>query len=284
MMKKNSAVWISLIILFLMSGQVMAQTLLSGVQQSSIPSLPLSVTFGKTTNLIFPYPIKRVNIGSRDVLGEIVKDVENILWLKAAKQGFSETNLTVVTADGKFYSYILNYSPTPVVLNIKMGSNLNFPKSDALFSSKNENEARVNDLTEQISVKKPVIRGISDIRFDVAINLDGVYIKDDKLYFQFGLTNNSNVDYGIETIRFYIKDKKKAKRTASQEVELSPEQVAGNTEIIRGQSRQSFVVALPRFTIPDKKLLYIQLMEQNGGRHLELKVQNKIIIGAKAIR
>ena len=283
-MRQISAVWISLIILLFSGGQLQAQILVNGAGQSTIQPMPLQVTFSKTTNLVFPYPIKSVDKGSKDILVQVAKGVENILQVKAAKQGFSETNLTIVTSDGKLYSFMLNYTETPVVLNIKIGSNLNYPKADALFSSKSDNEARVYDLTEQISARKPVLKNIDDSRYEVAISLDGVYIKDDKLYFQFALSNNSNVDYGIETIRFYIKDKKKAKRTAAQEVELTPVQVAGNTEIIRGQSRQSFVVALSRFTIPDKKLLFIQLMEQNGGRNLELKIQNKTIIGAKAIR
>ncbi len=282
-MRKNSAVWISLVILLLTNGRIMAQVVVSSAQQSIIQAMPLSVSFAKTTNLVFPYAIKSVDKGSKDVLVQIAKGVENILQVKAAKQGFTETNLTVVTADGKLYSYMLNYTEAPVALNIKIGSNLNYPKADALFTYKSDNEARVYDITEQISSRKAFIKNIKDSQFDISINLNGVYIKDDKLYFQFSLVNNSNVDYGIDAIRFYIRDKKKSKRTASQEIELEPVRVAGNTEIIRGQSSQNFVIALSRFTVPDDKMLFIQLMEQNGGRHLELKIGNKTIVGAKSI-
>lgn len=282
-MRKICAGWISLMILLISGGPLMAQNLVGGVQQAAIAALPLQITFDKTTNLLFPYPIKSVDKGSKGVLAQIAKGVENILQIKAARQGFAETNLTVVTADGKLYSFMLSYTDNPLILTIKIGSNINYPKSDALFSYRSDNEARVSDLTEQISTKKPILKGISDEKYDVAIGMDGVYIKDDKLYFQFSLANNSNVDYGVDAIRFYIRDKKKSKRTASQEIELSPVQVAGNTEIIRGQSRQNFVIALPKFTIPDKKLLFIELMEAGGGRHLSLKVQNKIIVGAKTI-
>ncbi|PSK90775.1 conjugative transposon protein TraN [Taibaiella chishuiensis] len=283
-MRKISAVWISFIILFITQYESQAQSLINGVRQSTIASFPLTITFSKTTNLMFPYPIKSVDKGSKDVLVQIAKGVENILQVKAAKQGFAETNLTVVTSDGKLYSYLLNYSDFPAALNIKVGQNINYPGSDALFTYKSDNEAKVHDITEQIASKKPVIKNIRDSRYEVAIFLHGVYIKDDKLYFQFRLENNSNVDYSAEAIRFFIKDKKKSKRTSTQEIELSPVQVAGNTEIIRGQSSQNFVVALPKFTVPDKKLLCIELQEQNGGRHLGLKIQNKTIVAAKAIR
>ena len=284
MMRKMCAVWISLVILFTISGPIQAQTLVKGPQQTIIAPLPLSITYSKTTNLLFPYPIKSVDKGSKDVLVQIAKGVENILQLKAAVQGFAETNLTVVTSDGKLYSYMLNYTDRPLALNIKVGNNLNYPGADALFTYKSDNEARIYDITEQIASRKPVINNVRDNDYNVMLSLQGVYIKEDKLYFQFGLQNNSNIDYGIDAFRFFILDKKKSKRTSSQEHELQPVQVAGNTEIVRGQSRQSIVIALPKFTIPDKKFVSIQLMEKDGGRNLKLKIKNETIINAISIK
>ena len=40
------------------------------------------------------------------------------------------------------------------------------------------------------------------------------------------------------------------------------------------------VVAVEKFTIPDAKLLRVQIMEKNGGRHLKLKVTNSKIVKA----
>ncbi|MCX2429925.1 conjugative transposon protein TraN [Pedobacter sp. GR22-10] len=282
MMKKISVVWISLVILLDLNVQAMAQSLVS-VQQNTIQALPLLVTYSKTTNLLFPYAIKSVDKGSKDVLVQVAKGVENLLQVKAAKQGFSETNLTVVTADGKLYSYVLNYSDQPPVLNIKVGSNKNYPGADALFTYRSDNEARVYDITEQLSSKMPLIKNIKAHDYDLDFTVDGIYIKDDKLYFQFGVTNNSNIDYNVDALRLFIVDKKKSKRTASQEIELQPIEQVGNTEIIRGKSHQNFVITLSKFTIPDKKFLSIRLMEQGGGRHLQLKVENKHILASSKI-
>jgi hypothetical protein len=44
------------------------------------------------------------------------------------------------------------------------------------------------------------------------------------------------------------------------------------------------VYAVPKFTIPDKKYLAIELMEKNGGRHLKVKVHNKKIVRAKLLQ
>ena len=59
-------------------------------------------------------------------------------------------------------------------------------------------------------------------------------------------------------IRFYIKDKKLNKRTASQELDQMPLYEYGNTRAVPGMSKQTRVVALPKFTIPDKKNFYIR--------------------------
>ncbi|RKE47183.1 conjugative transposon protein TraN [Sphingobacterium detergens] len=281
-MEKICAVLI-LVVCQLIAGKSFGQQSADNMQRSSIQPGALLIGFDKTTNIIYPYAIKSVDKGSKEVLVQLAKGVENILQVKAAKQGFSETNLTVVTADGKLYSHLLNYTDNPKVLNIKLGNSINFPNADALFSYKADNEAKVYDLTEQIASRKPVLKGIKDSKYNISLNLAGIYIKGDKLYFQFALENDSEVDYPVEAFRFYIKDSKSAKRTAKQEVEQLPVQQAGNAELIRGKSQQMVVVALPRFTIPDKKVLMIELMEANGGRHLNLRVKNKTIIAAQSI-
>src|SRR6187402_2580051 len=124
------------------------------------------------------------------------------------------------------------------------------------------------------------MRGGSDQRFDMKISIDGIYIKDEVIYYQLKLMNESPIDYDIELLRFYIRDKRKGKRTAVQENEVIPLYIAGNTRQVKGQSKGTIVVALEKFTIPDAKVLAIQVMEKNGGRHLLMRVRNNKIIKA----
>jgi hypothetical protein len=82
-------------------------------------------------------------------------------------------------------------------------------------------------------------------------------------------------------LRFFIRDEKKSQRTASQEIELQPLFVYGDTAAVKEQSTSTLVIALPKFTIQDKKYLLIQLMERAGGRHLRLVVHNRTLIKAR---
>ena len=43
------------------------------------------------------------------------------------------------------------------------------------------------------------------------------------------------------------------------------------------------VYALPKFTIPDDKLLLVELYEKNGGRHQVIRVENSDIVNAEVI-
>ena len=43
------------------------------------------------------------------------------------------------------------------------------------------------------------------------------------------------------------------------------------------------VYALPKFTIPDDKLLVVELYEKNGGRHQTIRVENADIVNAEVI-
>ena len=65
----------------------------------------LDITYSKTTSLVFPFSIKGVDRGSKDVLAQKAKGVENVLQLKAARRSFPETNLTIITADGNLHHF-----------------------------------------------------------------------------------------------------------------------------------------------------------------------------------
>src|SRR5580698_1344204 len=86
--------------------------------QTTIESFPISICCNKTTNLIFSYPIKSVDRGSRVVLAQKANGAENILQVKAARENFQSTNLSVITTDGKLFSFVLSYDKNPAALNI----------------------------------------------------------------------------------------------------------------------------------------------------------------------
>lgn len=253
-----------------------AQNLVTEVQAKVIP-MDLEVTDRKTTNLIFPYGIKSVDRGSDEVLVQKAKGVENILQVKAASDSLRETNLTVVCSDGTLYSFVIRYTVNPGQLNFSLGKVV-AQTPWALFASADNNEAKINDLATQLVHKKREIKNIKDFRNNISLRCTGIYIKDDIMYFQIELENISTINYTVDQLRFYTEDLKKAKRTASQQVQVSPLYIAGNSSVISTNSRQTIVAAFPKFTIPNQKVLVIEMMEKEGGRNLKIHVRNRHMV------
>ena len=228
---------------------------------------PISISTDKTTSLIFPFPIKYVDRGTKDILVQPVKEDERILLVKAASKQFAETNLSVVTGDGNVYEFTVNYTPQPSVLVLHLPPN---------------KKATISAYANAILNNPP--RRISKVEHGAVITkLSGIYIKDEVIYYQLEIHNHSPLDFDIELLKFFITDKKRSKRSSVQENELVPLYVAGNRSKVKAYNFSVVVVALDKFTIPDAKFLGIQLMEKNGGRHFNLKVYNGQILKARML-
>ncbi len=233
----------------------------SALAQSSI----LQIATDKTTSLIFPFSIRHVDRGTKDVLVQQVKEADHILLVKSGKPHLPETNLSVITSDGSVYSFVVCYNPQPdtVVYHLPAKLAVNI----ATYSS-------------GIADNPRRLRGVKDRSWEIEAMVTGIYVKGKVIYYHLTLHNKSSIDYDIELLKFYIRDKTKGKRTAIQENELLPLHISGNSRQVKAHERSTIVVALDKFTIPDAKFLAIQFIERNGGRHLLLRVYNRKLIKA----
>ena len=179
-----------------------------GRAQSSIEPVPLAITCNKTTHLIFPAAIKAVDRGSPEVLVQQPKGVQNILKVKAAKPGFAESSLGVITADGKLYSFIVHYEAVPKQLNYVLSRDSLVVVPPVLFSSQRPDDIMLQETTEKIVALKKCWHGIKDRAYEISLRLLGIYIANDVLFFRLGIHNASAINYDIDRIRFFIRDKK----------------------------------------------------------------------------
>jgi conjugative transposon TraN protein len=270
---KKTSVWV-LLVLVCSAGNVFGQLSSDKGDRYQIESDSLIIGHSKTTTIVFPHAIKSVDRGSDAVLVQKVKGIENILQLKAAYADFNETNLTVVTSDGQLFSFVLNYNEKDAMLNWAIRKTKQGIVMDLGLSEK-ENEAELQSYAELAAHENRKLKGVIANKFGVKLQLSGLFIHQDVMYYRINVTNYSDVNYDISQFRFFIRDQKKPKRTASQEIEIIPSYIHNSVAVIGGRSEVCVVFALEKLTIPDKKYLAIQLMESKGARHLELQVRNK---------
>ena len=259
-----------------------------------IPPYALEVTFSKTVHILFPAAIRYVDLGSIDLLAAKADGAENVLRVKAATQGFRrESNLSVITEDGSYYTFNVKYADEPVKLSIEMADFLhgwnieNKPGNETpiyLSDLGNESPYLVRLIMETIHKNnRTKIKHIGSKNFGVQYLLKGIYSHNELLFFHLLLKNTSTVSFDIDYIVFKIVDKKVAKRTAMQEQILMPLRSYNQVTSVAKDKEERTLFALPKFTIPDDKQLIIELIEKDGGRNQTLTVENIDLIRAEVI-
>ena len=254
----------------------------------------VQVTFAKTVHIIFPSAVRYVDLGSNWIIAGKADGAENVIRVKATTEGFSgETNFSVICEDGSFYSFNARYAHEPEMLNIEMkdflenGDTTDFShtRMNIYFRELgNESPLLVKLIMQSIYKEdRREIRHLGCKRFGVQFLLKSVHSHNGLFYFHTETRNRSNVAFRTDFIRFKIVDKKVPKRTAIQERVIDPVRSYNEVLVTEGKSDVRTVYAVPQFTIPDDKLLVIDLFEKDGGRHQTIRVENADLVAAKQI-
>lgn len=253
----------------------------------------VQVTFAKTVHIIFPSTVKYVDLGSNYLIAGKADGAENVIRVKAATEGFpGETNFSVICEDGSFYSFNAKYANEPEMLNIEMKD---FLENDITDYS----HTRMNIYFRELGNESPLlvkrimhsiyknndreIRHLGCKRFGIQFLIKGIYVHNGMFYFHTQAKNSSNVPFDTDFIKFKVVDKKVAKRTAIQESVLYPVRSFNEVITIGGKSTVRTVYTLPKFTIPDDKILVVELVEKNGGRHQNIRIESSDIVNARVI-
>jgi conjugative transposon TraN protein len=250
----------------------------------------LEVTYDKTSHLIFPSPIRYVDLGSDYLIASKAEDAENVLRVKASVKDFeSETNFSVITQEGSFYSFNVTYDASPQTLTydlVTMQKTVDKTGGQHVLFEELGKSSNLADLLLETIHKRDdrVIKHIGAKSFGLRFILKGIYIHNGKYYFHTQLVNRTNVPFLIDFMNFKIVDKKTTKRTVVQERLLQPLRMYKPLNEINGKSIERNVFLLDQFTIDDDKVLRIEVFEKNGGRNQSFEIENSDLLRARLIK
>lgn len=259
-----------------------------------VPPYGLEVTYDKTTHIIFPSAVRYVDLGSPNLVAGKADGAENVIRVKAVVKNFrDETNMSVITESGSFYTFNVKYADEPLLLNVEMkdfihdGSKVNRP-NNALDIYLEELGCESPKLVQLInkSIHKENRRHVKHIgckAFGIQYLLRGIYTHNGLLYFHTQIKNSSNVPFEVDFVTFKIVDKKVMKRTAIQEQVIFPLRAYNYATVVAGNKEERTVFTLDKFTIPADKVLVVELNEKSGGRHQSFIVENEDIVRARVI-
>lgn len=259
-----------------------------------IPPYGLEVTFEKTVHVIFPAPIRYVDLGSSNIIAGKAGSSENVLRIKAAIRGFeTETNMAVITEEGSYYTFNIKYVDEPEKLNIEMkdfmhdGIATNRPNNSMEIYLKelgNESPRIVYLINRSIYQNdKRIIKHIGSKRFGIQYLLKGIYSHNGLLYLHTQIKNSTNVPFDIDFIRFKIIDKKMVKQTAVQETVIYPLRAYNFVSQVGANQTERTVFTIDKITIPNDKQLVVELFEKNGGRNQTFVIESDDLIRAEQI-
>ena len=294
---KRDLIYLTLIVSSIWAAHATAKAMPDGPQQ--IEPRKIEAGFTKTVHILFPSPVTYIDIGSMDIIAGKADGAENVVRNFAA-----ETNLTVITEDGGFFTFDVHYAENPAVstLNLtvqepqpesmKKPAAVGYPQPTAPAS-----EGRV--LLREVGREKPAtvkrmlndiyrqnrtdVKGIRTKKYGIGVEVLGIYVFNDVIYMHTCISNDTNISFEVDARRFIVADRKLAKRTAQQQTPLEILRACNDPAVVRGHQRQRTVFALPKLTISDDKVLLLEIIEKNGARHQTVEIPAEELLEAKLL-
>ena len=300
---KRDLIYLFLIVAAIAAAKVTAQT--TPETPAEIRPQHIEAGFTKTVHILFPSPVTYIDIGSMDIIAGKADGAENVVRVKAAVRNFAaETNLTVITEDGGFFTFDVYYAENPAVstLNLtvqepqpesmKKPAAVGYPQPTAPAS-----ESRV--LLREVGREKPAtvkrmlsdiyrqnrtdVKGIRAKKYGIEVEVLGIYVFNDVIYIHSCIPNDTNISFEVDARHFIVADRKLTKRTAQQQSTLEILRVCNDPAVVRGHQRQRTVFALPKLTISDDKVLLLEIIEKNGARHQTVEIPAEELLEAKLL-
>ena len=181
-----------------------------------IPPYGLEVTYDKTTHIIFPSSVRYVDLGSPNLIAGKADGAENVIRVKATVKNFrEETNMSVITESGSFYTFNVKYAEEPLLTEHTMMQGFHAMTADevepvpttALDIYLKELGSESPKLVYLISKSvhkdnKRHIKHIGSKAFGIQYLLRGLYTHNGLLYFHTQIRNRSNVPYEVDFVTF----------------------------------------------------------------------------------
>lgn len=258
------------------------------LSNAEIRPYQIELTHNKTTHVLFPSSIEYVDLGSQEIIASKVEVSSNVLRLKTIKQDVTPTNFTVITSDGKYYSFNTTYKQEPTQLSydlVKFEKQNSKQKSEVLLKDLGSTSPGLADLFIKAIIKKNKKElNVKIKNYGVEARLKSIYTQGGKLYFHLSIDNKSNLPYKVDYISFKIKDRRTTKRTTVQESSLTPVKVYREDMELASKEKQDNVFVLNQFTLLDKQVLVVEINERNGVRNQILKIKNSDLQKVKQLK
>ncbi|HAO13998.1 MAG TPA: hypothetical protein DDE71_00300 [Tenacibaculum sp.] len=250
--------------------------------QDTIP-----INLFKSTQLVFDLKPKDVVIGTGELQVE-KKVLGNVISLisKSEKKDFVTTNMYVNTKEGNHFNFMLCYKDTSNQWIYPIDKNSAFikPKIKKVSETKNQinletiNNEIVNSIIDDPRKTKRYFDKFDDIYF----NYINHYYENQYTYYKLEIDNNSNQDYIIDYVKFFVntEGKKGSKKKSSTRKLLRQKEhytrLYGK-DTIPPKANVIYIYKFKKISLNKEQKLVVELKEKSGNRDLNLKLNSRLV-------
>lgn len=254
---------------------------------SSIDPDTIYINEMSQTHLIAPEKITYIDFGDTCINVHKAENTENIIRMIATTntiKGFpTQTNVSLATQSGKFYTYNVDYTQEPQIFVYEIGEKKPGQEANVILTDNIIPAVERDEIMQKVYNCKRSIFNKGIVKDKIVFSINNINIYDNLLFFTFQFDNKTRIPYDVDYVRYYIIDKKTAKLTASQEVDQTPLFTHRYIPRIESRSTMKYIIAFNKFTIPDDKIFRVELFERNGGRHVTFDLENSDIVNVQGI-
>ena len=235
--------------------------------------------------VFFPSPIRQAITGVEHFTFSYNRELGQHFGLLQANKGY-DSNLLVITQDGRVYSYRLEYrkelSENSRFVTISEGigwetetmvlqepiDSIHIPKP--IETSKSNPSIKLWEKGADYIIERKTGILKTERKKGLVLRLKEMFHHQNEVYLELELINRTEIDFEMDVLEIYKVNGKKGRRSSHQKVALEPKLKYDFPENVRVGQRQSFVYILPKFTLGNTEKLLVELHEKNGNRMLRL--------------
>lgn len=239
----------------------------------------LTVNEQVTTVITASEPVRFVDISTDKVAGD--QPLDNIIRLKPKEPGHEDGEvLAIVTIVTERYrtQYALLYTTRSreAVTDKEI-----LPRERDAYNNPavSMSTADMTRFARQIWNSPAKIRNVATKSHRMVMRLNNLYAVGDYFFIDFSIDNRTNIRFDIDEIRVKLADKKLAKATNAQVIELTPALILERGKTFKHGYRN--VIVIKKMTFPNDKVLTIEMSEkQISGRNISLNIDYEEVLSA----
>lgn len=253
----------------------------SFAQRSAGEAQLLTVNENVTTIITASEPVRFVDISTDKVVGD--QPINNTIRLKP-KEGVEVNRdgdvlavITIVTERYRTqYSLIYTSRMDEAVTDKTVEVDERTPYHNPAVSMSTEDMVRY---ARQVWSSPARYRNVSTKQHRMVMRLNNIYSVGEYFFLDFSVENKTNIRFDIDQLRIKLNDKKTAKSTTVQTIELTPELVLDQSTSFQYGYRN--VLVIKKLTFPNDKILTIELSErQISGRTISMSIEYEDVLCA----